>query len=170
MVANITQESTRKLRYSIIWINQVVKKLQGLPDFCEEVRSRCNSKLIETLVYFPCVYFALSSSVLLLPTDFLPWTFRFPCLTWLVRRNSLELLGEEKRLWELLLCLEFCHINPMFDNTLGILIFLLAATFIPGFPVFMLLLYCTVYCCVPPPGLSSPLVFLSEAAHAFNCL
>ena len=52
----------------------------------------------------------------------------------------------------------------MFGEALGLLIFLLAGTFLSGFPS-PLFIDCTVNSHIPPPGLFSPRVFLGRPAH-----
>ena len=76
---------------------------------------------------------------------------------WRVRENFLISLG-------------FCQIDSMFGEVLGLLIFILAATFLPGFPASPFLLDCTVDSCIPPLGLFSPLVFLGGSAHILSSL
>ena len=61
-------------------------------------------------------------------------------------------------------------IDSMFDETLDLLIFLLAATVLPGFTATPLFFYCIVDNRIPPPGLFSPHVFLNQPLHIFNCL
>ena len=58
----------------------------------------------------------------------------------------------------------------MFGEVLGLLIFLLTATFLPGFPASPLYIDCTVNSCIPPPRLFSPPLFLGRPAHIFSCL
>ena len=64
----------------------------------------------------------------------------------------------------------FCQIDSMFGKALGILIFLLAATILPGFPASLLLLDCTLDNHIPTPGLFSPPVFLGRPPFIFSCL
>ena len=71
---------------------------------------------------------------------------------------------------DFLFSLGFYQVDNLFGEALGLLIFLLAVTFLPGFPASPLFLDCTVDRCIPPPGVFSPLVFLGRPAHIISCL
>ena len=58
----------------------------------------------------------------------------------------------------------------MFGEALCPVVFLLAATFHPGFPTSPLFLDCIVDSCIPPSGLFWPPVFRDRPAHIFICI
>ena len=71
---------------------------------------------------------------------------------------------------DLLFSLGFCQVGSMFGDVLGLLVFLLAATFLLCFLASLLFRACTVNSLIPPTGLLLPLVFLGRHAHIFKCL
>ena len=63
--------------------------------------------------------------------------------------SASHLIGQARSYWvrllqDFLFCLGVCHIDSMFDETLGHLIFIPTANFLPGFPTPPLVLDCTV--------------------------
>ena len=85
-------------------------------------------------------------------------------------RGGTVSVADWRVLEDFLFSLGFYQIDSMFGKALGLLIFLLAVTFLPGFLASPLFLDYTVNSCIPPPGLFSPPVFLGRPAHIFSCL
>ena len=99
-------------------------------------------------------------------------------LAWDIQELASHLVGEVENvraagrrvLENFLLSLGFCQVDSMFGEPLGIKIFLLAATILPGFAASPLFPDYTVNSHIPPPGLFLPPVIVSRPAHIFNCL